>query len=222
MHRSPPGPEPAVVFDCDGVLLDSEAAWTRAETRLFARYGKTYGAEEKRLLIGGSLPETGRALEELLDRRRGANALIAELIELAAEEFAGRLDPMPGALDLIAELRGRRPLAVASNSHRHLVDLALGGSNIADAFDAIVASDEVPRPKPAPDLYLEACRRLGATPGSTVAIEDSPRGAAAARAAGLFVIGIPYLPDLPVEADLTARSLEDPTVRAALGLTPSR
>jgi HAD superfamily hydrolase (TIGR01509 family) len=206
------------VFDCDGVLLDSEAAWTRAETRLFARYGKTYGAEEKRLLIGGSLPETGRALEELLDRGRGANALIAELVELAAEEFAGRLDPMPGALDLIAELRGRRPLAVASNSHRHLVELALGGSSIGGAFDAIVAGDEVARPKPAPDIYLEACRRLGSSPEATVAIEDSPRGAAAATAAGLFVIGIPYLPDLPVEADLVARSLEDPEVRSALGL----
>jgi HAD superfamily hydrolase (TIGR01509 family) len=221
MRRSPPGPEPAVVFDCDGVLLDSEAAWTRAETRLFARYGKTYGAEEKRLLIGGSLPETGRAIEGLLDRRRSANALITELVALAAEEFAGRLDPMPGALDLIAELRGRRPLAVASNSHRQLVELALGGSGIGDAFDTVVASDEVPRPKPAPDLYLEACRRLGASPESTVAVEDSPRGAAAARAAGLFVIGIPYLPDLPVEADVTGRSLEDPAVRTALGLPPT-
>jgi HAD superfamily hydrolase (TIGR01509 family) len=219
MRRSAPGPEPPIVFDCDGVLLDSEAAWTRAETRLFVRYGKTYGAEEKRLLIGGSLAETGLALEELLGRQRNANALIAELIDLAADEFAGRLDPMPGALDLIAELRGRRPLAVASNSHRHLVELALGGSNIADAFDAIVASDEVARPKPAPDLYVEACRRLGSSPEATVAIEDSPRGAAAARAAGLFVIGIPYLPDLPVEADLTGRSLEDPAVRTALGLT---
>jgi HAD superfamily hydrolase (TIGR01509 family) len=221
MRRSPPGPEPAVVFDCDGVLLDSEAAWTRAETRLFARYGKAYGAEEKRLLIGGSLPETGRAIEGLLDRRRSANALITELVALAAEEFAGRLDPMPGALDLIAELRGRRPLAVASNSHRQLVELALGGSGIGDAFDTVVASDEVPRPKPAPDLYLEACRRLGASPESTVAVEDSPRGAAAARAAGLFVIGIPYLPDLPVEADVTGRSLEDPAVRTALGLPPT-
>jgi beta-phosphoglucomutase-like phosphatase (HAD superfamily) len=127
---------------------------------------------------------------------------------------------MPGALDLIAELRGRRPLAVASNSHRHLVDLAVGGSNLADAFDAIVASDEVPRPKPAPDLYLEACRRLGSSPEATVAIEDSPPGAAAARAAGLFVIGILYLPDLPVEADVTGRSLADPAVRTALDCHP--
>jgi HAD superfamily hydrolase (TIGR01509 family) len=206
------------VFDCDGVLLDSEAAWTRAETRLFARYGNVYGPEQKRLLIGGSLAETGRALEEILDGRRRADDLIEELVVLAEEEFAGRLDPMPGALDLIAELRGRRPIGVASNSHRRLVDLALGGSGIAGAFDAIVASDEVPRPKPAPDLYLEACRRLNVPPADAVAIEDSPRGAAAAAAAGMFVVGIPYLPDLSVEADLVANSLEDPEVRSALDL----
>jgi HAD superfamily hydrolase (TIGR01509 family) len=218
MRRSAPGPEPPVVFDCDGVLLDSEAAWTRAETRLFARYGKWYGPEEKRLLIGGSLAETGRALEEILDGGRGADDLIEELVVLAEEEFAGRLNPMPGALDLIAELRGQRPIGVASNSHRRLVDLALGGSGIADAFDAIVASDEVPRPKPAPDLYLEACRRLGVQPADAVAIEDSPRGAAAASAAGMFVVGIPYLPDLSLEADLVARSLEDLDVRSALDL----
>jgi HAD superfamily hydrolase (TIGR01509 family) len=207
-----------VVFDCDGVLLDSEAAWTRAETRLFARYGKSYGPGEKRLLIGGSLPETGRALEEILEGGGRADDLIDELVVLAEEEFAGRLDPMPGALDLIAELRGRRPIGVASNSHRRLVDLALGGSGIADAFDAVVASDEVPRPKPAPDLYVEACRRLGVPPADAVAIEDSPRGAAAAAAAGMFVVGIPYLPDLSLEADLVAPSLEDPAVRSALDL----
>jgi HAD superfamily hydrolase (TIGR01509 family) len=218
MRRSPPGPVPPVVFDCDGVLLDSEAAWTRAETRLFARYGKSYGPEEKRLLIGGSLPETGRALEKLLDGGRRADELIEELVELAEEEFAGRLDPMPGALDLIDELRDRRPIGVASNSHRRLVDLALGGSGIAGAFQAIVAGDEVPHPKPAPDLYVEACRRLDVRPTDAVAIEDSPRGAAAAAAAGMFVIGIPYLPELALRADLLARSLTDPEVRSALDL----
>ncbi|MGH2674430.1 MAG: HAD family hydrolase [Actinomycetota bacterium] len=215
----PPTPEPPIVFDCDGVLLDSESAWTRAETRLFARYGRTYGIEEKRRLIGGSLEETAGALEGLLDRPGGSDDLLQELLELAAEEFAGPVEPMPGALELVAELRGRRrPMAVASNSQRRLVDLALRGSGLADAFDAVIAGDEVPRPKPAPDLYLEACRRLGTVPGSAVAVEDSPRGAASARAAGLYVIGIPYLPDLEVEADLVVTSLEDQAVRSALDL----
>lgn len=217
--RRPPGSQPPVVFDMDGILLDSEAAWTRAETRLFARYGRTYGAEEKRLLIGGSLEDTAGHMERLLGRPGGSSDLLHELLELAAEEFAGPVEPMPGALELVGELRdlGRR-VAVASNSERRLVDLALTGSGLADSFGAVVAGDEVPYPKPAPDLYLEACRRLGTSPHRAVAVEDSPRGAAAARAAGLFVVGIPYLPDLPVEADLVASSLKDPAVRAALDL----
>jgi HAD superfamily hydrolase (TIGR01509 family) len=217
-----PSPEPAVVFDCDGVLLDSEAAWTRAETRLFARYGKTYGVEEKRLLIGGSLEETAGALEEILDRPGESADLQHELLELAAEEFADPVKPMPGALQLVGELRDLgRPMAVASNSERLLVDLALTGAGLSDTFGAVIAGDEVSSPKPAPDLYLEACRRLGTAPEGAVAVEDSPRGAAAARAAGMFVIGIPYMPELELRADLVATSLEDPAVRSVLGL-PAR
>jgi HAD superfamily hydrolase (TIGR01509 family) len=215
-------PTPAVVFDMDGVLLDSETAWTRAETRLFERYGRSYGAEEKRLLIGGSLEETAGELEHLLDRPGAADALLDELLELAVEEFSGPVHPMPGAVEVVAELRREgRPMAVASNSQRRLVDLALDGSGLGAAFRTVVAVDEVARPKPAPDLYLEACRRLGVDPRSAVAVEDSPRGAAAARAAGLFVIGIPYLPELELDADLLTGSLEDDRARAALGLPPS-
>jgi HAD superfamily hydrolase (TIGR01509 family) len=215
-----PSAEPAIVFDCDGVLLDSETAWTRAETRLFARYGKAYGVEEKRLLIGGSLEETAGALEELLDRPGDSDGLRHELLELAAEEFAGPVEPMPGALELVAELRLlRRPMAVASNSERRLLDMALMGAGLSDTFGAVIAGDEVANPKPAPDLYLEACRRLGTSPQEAVAVEDSPRGAAAARAAGMFVIGIPYLPELEMKADLLATSVEDPAVRSALGLS---
>jgi HAD superfamily hydrolase (TIGR01509 family) len=217
--RRPPGPEPPIVFDCDGVLLDTEAAWTRAETILFSRYGHSYGPEEKRMLIGGSLAETGQALERLLAGRRTASQLAGELIELAAEEFGRGVEPMPGSIELLEELRGR-PLAVASNSERRLVDLALGGSGLTNTFGAVIAGDEIVHPKPAPDIYLEACRRLGISANAAVAIEDSPTGAAAARAAGMFVIGIPYLHDLILDADLMCSSLEDPPIRPALGLTP--
>jgi HAD superfamily hydrolase (TIGR01509 family) len=213
-----PTEDAAIVFDCDGVLLDTEAAWTRAETTLFARYGRSYGFEDKRLLIGGSLADTGRALERLLGEGRTAEQLTEELVELAAEEFGRGVEPMPGAVELIEKLRGRRPIAVASNSIRRLVDVALDGSGLAGTFEAVIAGDEVPNPKPAPDIYLEACRRLGISAETAVAVEDSPTGAEAARAAGLFVIGIPYLADLGFEADLTGRSLDDPAVWAALGL----
>jgi HAD superfamily hydrolase (TIGR01509 family) len=210
---------PAVVFDLDGVLLDSEMAWTRAETRLFARYGRAYGDEEKRLLIGGSLGETAEELERLLERPGTSDGLLHELLDLAAEEFAGPVDPMPGAFEVVGELRETgRPMAVASNSQRRLVDLALNGSGLAASFPVVVAGDEVANPKPAPDLYLEACRRLGVSPRESVAVEDSPKGAAAARAAGLFVVGIPYLVGLELEADLLAGSLQEPAVRNALGL----
>jgi HAD superfamily hydrolase (TIGR01509 family) len=220
MSRRAPSPDPAVVFDLDGVLLESEIAWTRAEADLFARYGQPYGDVERRLLIGGSLADTGRTLERLLEGVRTSDQLVEELVELAAVEFARGVTPMPGAPELIDELRGRRPIAVASNSLRRLVDLALDGSGLNGAFDAVIAGDEVPQPKPAPDIYLEAARRLGSPPERAVAIEDSPTGAAAARAAGMFVIGIPYLHDLVLDVDLVGRSLEDNDVRAVLGLPP--
>jgi HAD superfamily hydrolase (TIGR01509 family) len=220
MSRDPP--DAAVVFDCDGLLLDTEEAWTRAETRWFARYGRSYGPQEKRLLIGGSLEGTARTLAELIGRHGRIPELTAELLDLAAEEFGWGVEPMPGAIDLVRELRGRRPIAVASNSPRRLVDLALDGAGLTGWFDAVIAGDEVPRPKPAPDLYLEACRRLGRPARQTVAIEDSPVGAASARAAGLYVIGVPYLPDLELDADLIATSLSEATVRAALGLADAR
>ena len=172
-----------MVFDLDGVLLESEIAWTRAETDLFARYGQPYGDLEKRLLIGGSLADTGRTLERLLERVRTADQLVEELVELAAVEFTRGVTPMPGAVNLIDELRGRRPIAVASNSLRRLVDLALDGSGLDGAFDAVIAGDEVPQPKPAPDIYLEAARRLDVDPRRCVAVEDSTNGLRSAHAA---------------------------------------
>ncbi len=124
---------------------------------------------------------------------------------------------MPGSVELLAELRGTRPIAVASNSYRRLVDLSLQVSGFAGAFDVVITGDEIDRPKPAPDIYLEACRRLAVAPSDTVAVEDSPAGVASAKAAGLFVIGIPYLRDLTLpNADLQARSLEDQAVRETL------
>jgi HAD superfamily hydrolase (TIGR01509 family) len=218
MARRPPSSDSAIVFDCDGVLLDTEVAWTRAETKWFARYGRSYGPEHKRLLIGTSLEDAARALEGLIGQTGRAGELAGELVELAEEEFARGVEPMPGAVELVGELQGRRPIAVASNSLRRLVDLALDGSGLSERFEVIVTGDEVARAKPAPDLYLEACRRLGIPPEQAVAIEDSPAGVTSARAAGLYVIGIPYLADLEVDADLVGRSLQDPEVRAALGL----
>jgi HAD superfamily hydrolase (TIGR01509 family) len=212
-------PPRAAVFDMDGLLLESEDSWTVAETALFARYGKPFGLEEKRALIGNAGDALGRILERLLDQPGRGRELGDEVLELVLAEVRKRgAPPMPGAAELVSELRGRMPLAVASNSPRVLVDLALGASGLGDAWEVTICGDEVDDLKPAPDIYLEACRRLRAQPGETVALEDSPTGVASARAAGLYVIGVPSVDGVSLEADLVAGSLADAPVRAALGL----
>lgn len=211
---------PAVVFDCDGVLLESEPRWTVVETELFRRYGRTYGPEHKLQLIGTGLGGTGTQFETMLDQPGRAKELLDELIELAAKDFARGIGTMPGAVEVVQELRDAgRPMAVASNSFHRLVDLALSGSELSGAFDIIVAADDVEHPKPAPDLFLQACERLGVEPRDAVAIEDSPTGVASAKAAGMYVIGIPSIEGLDLgEADVVAGSLDETAVRDALGL----
>lgn len=210
----------AAVFDMDGLLLESEDSWTVAEVELFARYGKPFGLDEKRALLGNAGDALGRMLERMLEQPAGRGRELGdEVLALVLEQVrVAGVEPRPGAVELVAELRGRLPLAVASNSPRALVDLALGSAGLAEGWEAIVSGDEVEALKPAPDVFLEACRRLGVRPEESVALEDSPTGVASARAAGLTVIGIPSVPGVSLEADLVADSLTDRPVRAALGL----
>jgi HAD superfamily hydrolase (TIGR01509 family) len=215
----PPRPPNAVVFDMDGLLLETEDAWTVAETELFARYGKPFGLDEKRALLGNAGDALARILERMLEQPGRGYELGDEVLELVLREVRrGGADPRPGAAELVAALRGRAALAVASNSPRVLVDLALERSGLGDSWGATVCGDEVEQLKPAPEIYLEACRRLGARPEDTVALEDSPTGVASARAAGLFVVGVPSIAGVALEADLVAGSLADEPVRRALGL----
>ena len=214
-----PHPVEAVIFDCDGLLLDTETHWTTAETTLFSRYGKTFDLDHKRRMIGSSLQASGRILEDILEQPGRAHDINDELMELVQHEMKAA-EPMAGAADLVAELRGRVPLALASNSWRRLITVALHAAELTDSFDAVVCGDEVAHPKPAPDIYLEAARQLEADPVRTVALEDSPNGVAAARAAGMFVIGVPSFDGIELDdAHLLADSLKSDEVRRALGLT---
>jgi HAD superfamily hydrolase (TIGR01509 family) len=218
----PPRPQ-AVVFDCDGLLLDTETAWTRAESELFRRHGSTFTMDHKRDLIGSSHTVAAGKLEVMLDQPGEGEALITELHDLVMEEATHDVEPRPGAVALVDALRDAGiPIAVASNSPRAFLDQVLATAGVADRFAHTVAGDEVEHPKPAPDIYLEACRRLHADPERSVGLEDSPTGAQAAHAAGLYVIGVPYLPDMEVPlADLTTGSLADAVVLEAVGLVPS-
>lgn len=216
-------PPDAVVFDNDGLLLDTEEAWTRAERELFRRHGATFTMDHKRDLIGSSHTIAAGKLEVMLEQPGEGIQLMDELHALVMVEAAHDVDPRPGAVALVDALTAAGiPIAVASNSPRAFLDLVLETSGMASRFAVTVAGDEVPRPKPWPDIYLEACRRLHADPTRAVGLEDSPTGAEAAKAAGLTVIGVPYLPDLEIPpADLVAASLADAAVLEAVGLVPS-
>jgi len=210
-------PPAAVLFDNDGLTLDTEPAWTRAETVLFARHGETFTMEHKRDLLGTAPVDAAAKLERMLGRP--GDEMNAELYELVLEEVAAGIEPMPGAVALLAALRAAAvPVGLVSNSRRGFVERGLRAAGLDGAFAVIVTAEEVARPKPAPDAYVAAAVALGAAPSACAVLEDSPTGLAAGRAAGALTIGVPSLPGVRLEADVVAASLEDPAVWLALGL----
>jgi HAD superfamily hydrolase (TIGR01509 family) len=212
------------VFDNDGLLLDTEPCWTRAETSVFERHGHTFDLEAKRALVGTAPETAARVLERLLDLPGRGEELSAELYALALEEIAAGAEPRPGAVELLGALDGRWPVAVASNSPRSHLLAGLNRTGLVDGFDVVLGVEEVGEPKPAPDLYLRACELLGVMPTRSVALEDSPPGVAAARAAGLYVVGVPSVAGVVLEADAVfdslAHPLVGPTIIARLGSPP--
>jgi HAD superfamily hydrolase (TIGR01509 family) len=210
----------AVVFDNDGLLLDTEVAWTRAEEDLFLRHGSVFTIEHKRDLIGCARATAAQKLEGMLALPGEGEALMDELHELVMEELLAGVEPMPGAIDLLDALRAAgRPIALASNSVRDFVARALDVSGIAGRFGAILTAQDITHPKPAPDIYLAACAAIGADPARSAGLEDTRTGIAALRAAGMLAIGVPSLPGVVLDgAHLVAASLADSTVYEALGL----
>jgi HAD superfamily hydrolase (TIGR01509 family) len=201
----------AVIFDMDGLLLDTEILWHRAEIELFKRHGAEFSWDDKLAVIGTSFAFTARYFAERLGRPlEEGEALVREMVDLMHDELRGEVAGRPGAVELVARLRGRTRLGLASNSPRMLVDTALATAGLVGAFDAIVTSDDVEHAKPEPDLYLLACERLGVAPDEALALEDSASGVAAAKAAGLTCIAVPQFAETDVSAaDRVIDSLEE-------------
>jgi HAD superfamily hydrolase (TIGR01509 family) len=214
-----PGRFHAVIFDLDGLLLDTEPGWHRAEAELLRRHGAVYTDADETATLGWSVETTVARYAARLGLDDGAvPRLSAELVDLAQHEYSREIAPRPGAKELVARLRGTVPLGIASNTPRSLVRVALTSTGLVDAFDAITSAEDVARPKPAPDVYLEACRQLGVEPSAAIGLEDSTLGIAAAKAAGLTVIAVPQWPGLDVSgADHVVMSLEELLVRSPGG-----
>jgi HAD superfamily hydrolase (TIGR01509 family) len=206
----------AAVFDCDGLLVDSQHCWEGAYAQIAAARGRSLDDVRLERLLGASVTIAARVLGEEL----GQPVRDRELRTALAERFA--TDPpqaLPGTCELVAELASRMPLGVASNGPRDVVVGVLEQLGLRAAFTAVVSAEETTSDKPAPHVYLEACRRLDVPPACAVALEDSPLGAQAARAAGLALVLVSADPVPAVAADLVVPRLDDVRLRAFLGLS---
>ncbi len=200
----------------DGVLIESEEVWDAVREAYVRERGGRYDAEVQRALMGMSSVEWSRYLHEIAGVPDKPEEINAEVVRRMLDAYREQLPLIPGAVDAVKRLAGRFRLAVASSSNRPLIDAVLEVAGLAQYFDVTVSSEEVPRGKPAPDVYLEAARRLGVAPERCAAIEDSHGGIRAAKAAGTRVIAFPnrtYPPDEEslAQADVVIRSLDELT-----------
>jgi HAD superfamily hydrolase (TIGR01509 family) len=189
----------------DGVLIDSEQAWADARRQLARETGGTWPPGTQERMMGMSSPEWSQLMRDELGVPMEPGEISEAVVERLKRRYRDRLPLLPYAREAVERLAARWPLAVASSSNRPLIDLVLELAGLAGCFSGTVSSEEVPRGKPAPDVYLEAARRLGVEPTGCAAVEDSTNGILAASAAGMRVIGIPR-PDYPPDPDALARA----------------
>jgi HAD superfamily hydrolase (TIGR01509 family) len=210
-------PIDAVVFDLDGLLVDSEQVWDEARRDLVRDTGGTWREEATRDMMGMSAPEWSRYVHDRLGVRLSPEEINEEVVRRLQERYRTELPLLPGARDAVRRLAERWPLGLASSSNRPVIDAVLDSMGVSDLFQATVSSEEVGAGKPAPDVYLEAARRLGVDPTRAAAVEDSENGIRSAHAAGMRVVTIPN-PHFPPGDD--ALALADVVLDDLRALTP--
>jgi HAD superfamily hydrolase (TIGR01509 family) len=193
----------AVVFDLDGVLVDSEAVWDEVRRRFTEENGGRWHEGAQRDMMGMSSVEWSRYVRDRLGVRMEPERISAAVADRVADLYRQRLPLLPGAVEAVRALAAEWPLGLASSSNRLVIDLVLEQAGITGAFRATVSSEEVGAGKPAPDVYLEAARRLDVDPSSCAAIEDSTNGIRSAHAAEMPVVAVPNR-DFPPEPDALA------------------
>jgi HAD superfamily hydrolase (TIGR01509 family) len=213
----------AVVFDMDGVLIDSEPVWEQVRRRVVAEYGGHWKADTQDRLMGMSTGEWSRYMSEDLGVQLSPAAVADVVIEAMAARYTEHLPLMPGAVDAVRRMAGRWVVGLASSAPRSLIETVLDAAGLRPVFAAVLSTEEVARGKPAPDAYLETAARLHVAPAACAAVEDSSNGLRSAAAAGLTVIAVPHpkyppAPDAIKAARLVLGDLDELTVEAVAAL----
>jgi HAD superfamily hydrolase (TIGR01509 family) len=207
----------AVVFDMDGVIVDSEQVWDDVRQVYTRESGGTFTPEATRAMMGMSSPEWSRYMADSLGVPGTPDEINAAIVERMLARYGERPPLISGAVDAVRRIGSHWPLAVASSSNPELIDVVLRVAGIDSLFVTAVSSQEVERGKPAPDVYLEAARRLGVEPARCAAVEDSQAGIRSAKAAGMRVVAVPnphFPPDDAAleQADIVLASIAELTV----------
>jgi HAD superfamily hydrolase (TIGR01509 family) len=208
----------AVVFDLDGVLVDSEHLWDEVREELARERGGRWHERAQADMMGMSSTEWSRYMHDVIGLAEAPEEISAEVVRRMQERYETELPLIDGAVDAVRRLEGAFLLGLASSSNRPVIDAVLERSGLAGSFAATVSSEEVERGKPAPDVFLEAARRLHVSPERCAAVEDSANGIRAARAAGMRVVAIPNC-RYPPPGD--ALALADTVVPSISRLTPT-
>jgi HAD superfamily hydrolase (TIGR01509 family) len=213
----------AVVFDLDGVLIDSEPVWEQVRRDVVAARGGHWNPDTQDRLMGMSTGEWSRYLSSDLGVRLTPSAVVDTVIAAMAARYREHLPLMPGAVDAVTRLAGRWPLGLASSAPRSLIETVLDTASLRRFFAAVLSTEEVPRGKPAPDVYLSVAALLRVPATACAAVEDSSNGLRSAAAAGCAVIAVPQpeyppAPDALEAARLVLGSLEGLTVDAVAAL----
>jgi HAD superfamily hydrolase (TIGR01509 family) len=195
----------AVIFDLDGVLVDSEPVWEDVRRQFALALGGRWDAGAQRSMMGMSSGEWARFMRVELRVPLPEQDIIQGVVDAMAARYEEKVPLLPGAVDAVQRLATRWRLGLASSANRPLIDIVLARAGIARSFATTVSSEEVPRGKPSPDVYLEVARRLGVLPARGAAIEDSTNGLLAALAAGMRTIAVPR-PAFPPDPDVLARA----------------
>ena len=210
-------PIEAVIYDMDGVLVDSEVYWDKSRVEFARDRGLVWTDEFQRLAMGRSTVGWATVMQEKLALDEPIDEIIAEMKARVIAHYEELMPARPGALESVAHLKRHFRVGLASGSPTDIIKAVLRITGLDQIFEVMIYGDEVPRGKPAPDIYLEALKQLGVAPAVSLGIEDSANGLRALKAAGMFAVAAPS-PDYPLPADVLAladahiTTLEDFTV----------